>query len=457
MESVAGIPGVDEILDQFGQTPQSIRLYTQLCFCFSLTDTSPVSQSEVIGFLKTGLERLCVSFRWIAGQVLHHDSVFRIRPFEKTPILVVRNLRNELSTIDEFQDAEFPFSMLDERVLSQCNTFEADLKKPVPVLALQANFITGGLLLVFSGSHRCMDIAGESQVIHLFSKACCGKPFTSEELRTGHLPRQDIIPLLDEHTSKPQPALQVNAIPAPTITEDVPTLAPTTSPKSTWAYIIFSSTSLNTLKSLAAENVPPGGYVSTDDVLSAFIWQVVTQARLPRLDSRQESTFVRLVNVRKHVGIPATYTGNVVHNTSTSCTLRDLVEEPLGVIASRLRASLLPEEAVAYTFRTEATAYMHRVVAMAGVPSSAPRKKVQTMDIKLSSWAKERCYELDFGGVMRRPTAVRRTRFEGWEGLAYFMPKGLDGDIAAAVCLREEDLERVRTDERVRRWGRFVG
>jgi hypothetical protein len=158
MESVAGIPGVDEILDQFGQTPQSIRLYTQLCFCFSLTDTSPLSQSEVIGLLKTGLERLSVSFRWIAGQVVYDDGVFRIRPFEKTPILVVRDLRNDLPTMDEFQDAEFPFSMLDERVLSQCNTFEADLKKPAPVLALQANFITGGLLLVFSGWHKAHKI-----------------------------------------------------------------------------------------------------------------------------------------------------------------------------------------------------------------------------------------------------------------------------------------------------------
>lgn len=34
----------------------------------------------------------------------------------------------------EFQEAKFPDSILDERVLSRCDTFEADLKKPAPVL-----------------------------------------------------------------------------------------------------------------------------------------------------------------------------------------------------------------------------------------------------------------------------------------------------------------------------------
>ena len=459
MQPAASLPNVDEILDLFGQTPKSIRLYTQLCFCFSLADTSPSSNFETINFLRAGLERLSAGFPWIAGQALYDGDVFRIRPLEKTPILVVRDLRDELPSIEKFEEAGFPFSMLEEGLLSQCDTFTENSNKPAPVLALQANFITGGLLLVFSALHQVMDIAGEGQVIHLFSKACRVESFTSEELRTGHLPRRNIIPLLDEHTLKPDPPSQHNAPSAPAITDAsrAPTPTPTISPKSTWAYIIFSPASLNTLKSLAAETVPSGRFISTDDALSAFLWQAVTRARLPRLDPTLESTFARQVNVRKHVGIPTGYTGNVVHTISTTCTIRELIEEPLGVIASRLRASLLPQQDIAYIFRAEATAQARQIAAMRGVPSNAPKQEVPSTSMKMSSWAKERCYEFDFGGVIGRPMAVRRTRFEAWEGLAYFMPKREDGEIAAAVCLRGEDLERVRADEAVRRWGRFVG
>jgi hypothetical protein len=49
---------------------------------------------------------------------------------------------------------------------------------------------------------------------------------------------------------------------------------------------------------------------------------------------------------------------------------------------------------------------------MAGMPSGAPTTK----DIKMRSWAKERYYQLDFGGAaLGKPTAVRGTRFEGWD------------------------------------------
>jgi len=58
--------------------------------------------------------------------------------------------------------------------------------------------------------------------------------------------------------------------------------APLTSLDCTWAYFPFNSTSLTVLKSLAKESVIlPNSYISTDDALSALIWQSVIRARLP--------------------------------------------------------------------------------------------------------------------------------------------------------------------------------
>jgi len=154
-----------------------------------------------------------------------------------------------------------------------------------PVFLLQANFITGGLLLTFVGQHNTMDMTGQGHVIHLFSKACCNEQSTSEELSSGNQTRRNIIPLLGDSY---QQGLELAHQMVPTTTSqyiasgtDGPP-APLTSLDCTWAYFLLNSTSLTALKSLAEESVIlPNSYISTDDALSAFIWQSVIRARLP--------------------------------------------------------------------------------------------------------------------------------------------------------------------------------
>jgi hypothetical protein len=82
---------------------------------------------------------------------------------------------------------------------------------------------------------------------------------------------------------------------------------------------------------------------------------------------------------------------------------------------------------------------------------------VPELDVRLSSWAKEKCCDLDFG--FGKPTAVRRPRFAqgAREGLVYFLPKTLDGEIAVGVCLRDDDLERLKDDVEFSKFGTYVG
>ena len=74
-----------------------------------------------------------------------------------------------------------------------------------------------------------------------------------------------------------------------------------------------------------------------------------------------------------------------------------------------------------------------------------------------SSWAKLDCYELDFNLGLDKPEAVRRPQFEPVESLIYLMPRTLDGGIAVAICLRDEDMERLRADEEFAKYGRYIG
>lgn len=441
---------LDEPLDVFGQNPKLSRLYTQLCFCFPVPDSSPGTQSSIVSHLKSGLERLTASFPWVAGQVVQEDGIFKVVPFEKTPILAIEDFSNDVPTFEEYRKAGFPFRILDERIISARNTLPERFNEPALVFLLQANFITGGLLLVFSARHNCMDMAGQGQVIHLFAKACREEPFTAEELRIGNLPRRNAIPLLTNHR-----LIQEQISPEPPTVVEKGKQGP-----AVWANILFSGTSISTLKSFAMSSIP-SGFISTDDVLSALLWQAITRARLPRLASCQDSTFERQVDARKYLGLPATYVGNAVYKTSTTLSIQMILNESVGTVAAHLRASLNRRE-IADKVLGEATLLSQNLSSTAKIPTTSieaapPRPKIPPTDIKMSSWAKGGCYELVFGNSLGKVEAVRRPRFEAWEGLAYLLPKRGDGEIAAAVCLREEDLGRLKNDGELRRWGVFVG
>ncbi|KAL1968670.1 hypothetical protein VTN77DRAFT_1496 [Rasamsonia byssochlamydoides] len=445
----------DYHLDVLGQQPL-LKIYTQICCCFSVADAS--SHSAIINTLTNGLERLSASFPWLAGKVVNEGSgegnsgIFKIKPLEKIPRLVVKDLRHDPSipTMDALRRANFPFSMLDETIIAPCKTLpgssDESASDSAPVFLLQANFITGGLLLTFVGQHNAMDMTGQGQIIHLFSKACRNEQFTSEELSSGNLARRNLIPLLDD--SYKQGSELARQIVKPT-----PSHPP---PKCTWAYFTFHPTSLTALKSLATKTITlPSGYISTDDALSAFIWQSVIRARLPRLNPTAESTLARAVNVRHYLDISQTYPGLVQNMTYHTYTLQKLVEEPLGGVASQLRSALDPKTSnLGYNTRALAT-FLNRTPDKNIISFTATLDL--SVDIMISSWAKLNCYELDFNLGLGKPEAVRRPQFEPVESLIYLMPRTLDGEIAVAICLRDEDMERLRADEEFAKYGRYIG
>ena len=455
---------LNDHLNLFEQQPL-LKIYTQICLCFPVADAS--SHSAIINTLTNGLERLSASFPWLAGKVVNEGSsegnsgIFKIKPFERVPRLVVKDLRHDPSipTMDTLRQANFPFSMLDEAVIAPRKTLPGSPDKSAsdsPVFLLQANFITGGLLLTFVGQHNTMDITGQGRIIHLLSKACCNEQLTSEELSSGNLSRRNLIPLLDD--SYEQVSELTRQIMKHTPSHLIPngTNAQRPPPKCTWTYFTFHSTSLTALKALATKTITlPSRYISTDDALSAFIWQAIIRARLPRLNPTAESTLARAIDVRRYLDISQTYLGLVQNMTYHTHTLQKLVEEPLGSVVSQLRSALDPKTSnLGYHTRALATLLnrtpdKHTISFIATLDLS--------VDIMLSSWAKLDCYELDFNLGLGKPEAVRRPQFEPVESLIYLMPRTLDGEIAVAICLRDEDMVRLRADEEFAKYGRYIG
>lgn len=440
-------PLQDFHLDILTQQPRINRLYTQITFCFELPDVS--SRPEIVQRLRSGIERVSASFPWVAGTVVEEADTFKIREAQKTITFVVKDLTDGFHGWNTLRQADFPFNMLEEKVIAPCKTLMAT-GQPLPVFLVQASFVTGGLLLTINGQHGSMDMAGQCQVISLLVKACRNEPFTALEVSAGNIDRRHVVQLISSDKCEEE---QDRQMVSRNQQEHRPIPPKRPPPNLTWAYFIFSAASLASLKSFAAQTVPPNSFASTDDVLSAFVWQSVTLARIPRLNLSPppRTTLSRNVDMRHYMSVPATYPGFLTESTVHTFKTDELVHEPLGVTAAQLR-SALDREALVRKLRVQAT----RIDSYNNTPTFAASSNPE-LDVRLSSWAKERCYEFDFG--FGKPRAVRRPSFVDGarEGLVYFLPKTREGDIAVGVCLRDEDLGRLRRDTEFGRFGTYIG
>ncbi|OCL10165.1 trichothecene 3-O-acetyltransferase [Glonium stellatum] len=463
MTGLATSNNLNEYLDILGQQPL-LKMYTQICFCFPVDDDS--LHLAIVKTLTNGLKRLAVGFPWLAGQVINegasegNSGLFKIIPWEKVPRLVVKDLRDDPSapTMDGLRKANFPFSMLDEDIIAPRRTLPGSPKEatePALVFIVQANFITGGLILTINGQHGTMDMTGQGQVMDLFSKACRNEPFTTEELRISNLPRHNLIPFLDA-THDPTPCLAHQIIP-PSLLDPPSPEGPATAPTpATWVYYTFPAASLTALKTHATQTKPSDTpFISTDDALTALLWQSVARARLGRLGPARSTTLARAIDVRRHLSIPATYPGVVQNMTYHSSALGTLAVEPLGVVAARLREAVEPGTSELALRTRQLATLMLRAADKARVSVAAAI--LPAADLMLSSWARLDCYELDFGLGLGAPEAVRRPRFEAVEGLVYFMPRARDGAVAVGLCLSDEDLGRFGADVEAGSYGVSIG
>ena len=453
-----------DYLDIFGQQP-GLNIYTQICLCYELSVDA--SRSAIITTLTTGLVRLSKSFPWVACKVVGKPeseggaSVFKFQPLENIPKLVVKDYTNDATiTMAALRQVNFPASKLHESVICPINTLPGgpgDYEQDARVLLLQATFVAGGLLLTVNAQHNVMDMTGQGEIMRLLSKACRDEPFTNEEVRIGNLDRKNIIPLLDD-SWQPGPEFDhyraSQQVDAPAASDAQAPVAPPPPPQSIWAFFTFSTSALSAIKSLTTSTLK-SGYVSTDDALTAFIWQAVTRARLLRLHSSVQCKLGRAIDPRRFMGIPTTYTGFVQNMAYHSFAAKELDELPLGAIASNLREAVEPETTkLGYTTSALAT-MIHRSEDKNIISVTATMDL--SKDIMLSSWVKEDCYELDFGLGLGKPEAVRRPSFVPVESLFYLMPKRSDGEIAAMLCLREEDMERLKEDPDFVKYGVYVG
>lgn len=443
----------DIILDILGQ--HLLPIYTQICLCFPVSDVS--SYQQLIKTLETGLERLHTAFPWLAGRVINEGAttgntgVFKIATLGEPSRLSVKDIRDDPShpSMESLRRSKFPINSLDQSIFAPRKTvIDAESSSPPEVFSLQATLINGGLILTFIGHHQAIDGIGQDHIIRLFSKACRGEDFTSEERLVGNLSSDNVIPLL-EASCEPPSSLDHQIFQTPSSSsqplEDSPVCA--------WAYYSFPSSSLDALKAFAAQT-STSKFISTDDALTAFIWKSVSSARLSRLSPSTPSTLARAVDLRQPLGISHMHPGFVQNMTYNTSSFQELVDMPLGALASQLRSKIDPETStVAHDTRSLAT-LLGNSPDKSQISFAASLSR--STDVFFSSWAKMKAYGYDFGPGLGRAEAVRRTKSQYTEGLMYLMPREPSGEIGLVICLSEGDMGILRRNEEFMRFAEYL-
>ena len=312
-----------------------------------------------------------------------------------------------------------------------------------------------------------MDMNGLGQTICLLAKTCRGEPLTDQELSDANQDRQNAVPLLPDDYVPGEEARYFTFPPAPTASEDQlqaepePGSAPESKPK--WANISFSPSSLSKLKALATSDLASSPvsvpYISTNDVLSAFFWRIISQVRSHRLaPTDRPSELNRQLSARKLLGLSDGYQGHMTASTHTH--LKDPHEMLLGEVSARLRRDLSDTETLRFSVRAMATCLTRLQAQGADTRTIGYGATLDpNHDLVLSSYAeiKVTTPQANFGSVLGTAVAARRPDVNPFPCIIYVMPKDRDRGMTCSVCLRGDDMAVLRGLAEFREFAEYIG
>ncbi|KAI4178022.1 MAG: hypothetical protein LQ346_007594 [Caloplaca aetnensis] len=431
------------------------RTYTQMLLCFPVA--ADIKRSEIIQTLQSAAAALVQAVPILAGQVVNHkdenlqvpnSGTFRVEPYDHpngSPIRI--NVLDDFVSYDQLRDSKAPASLLDGALVAPMKGYpdhcgDADV---TPVLVIQANLIPRGLLLCFAGMHNCMDGTGLGQVIRLFASLCRGKALSTADLEAVNMDRSQLpVSLKPGQSPMLHPEMTPNSDAAHK--DDAKD-----APASVWSYLSIPPSKLKALKQEVSEELT-SGWVSTNDVATAWLWKAVTKARHSHIDAEQGTTLIRAVTGRRVLEppLPESYTGNNVMRASSKMPVKDLVDLPLVKIAQAVR-------------RATSAVDDHYVRSIATLVRKEPDRNKITFsveapdrDFMVSSWASVPAYG-DFGNVLGTPEFVRRPTSPPWTGVCYIMPKHPNGSFEMLLSLREDDMLRLRNDQEFAAVAEYIG
>ncbi|KAI9700623.1 MAG: hypothetical protein M1836_001990 [Candelina mexicana] len=349
--------------------------------------------------------------------------------------------------------------------------------KPAPVMTAQANLMKGGFILSLSFHHSVGDGSADATILALWAQSCSRVSANYRSTLRAILAYINPISAITYRMSLPGPASfdrdavsaryhrssitehpewtdtpewkAVNA--APHVTDTSKTTNETMPPIETCVFY-FPFESLASLKALGSRPLVPEVFMSTDDVLSAFLWRHIIKARVsPHLYIPfNETATLRMPvdgRLRMDPPLPRTYLGNAVLVASASLPLRDLLSDPNDALSFAK---------IALAIRTARKAITHDYIKSILMLTSSlsdiskltsGRHVLSQTSVIITTWAKFPLHQLSWGPMIG---TCERVRFPNadirQDARAIILPAMGDGGLEVAVGLEGEAMARLKAD-----------
>lgn len=441
--------------------------YSHILLGFQINADTP--RDSVVAALRAALGTITDQISWLGGQMLHvsgkagSSGVWKPAPWPAgvppNDMMRVKDCDEVLPPMAQILRAGAPISMLKGDILTPWPSLPVPhgLKAPFPIVAVQANFVRGGLLLVATLHHVASDAVGLVQLLRLLATALSGREIAQTELEQANRDRRRVVPLIP----RGEPVKDYSHLRRPAGWTPNP---PSSPPR--WCYFKIPVAALPALRKEAAsssatsEGGPPQ-LVSDNDILCAFCWQRISVVRLARGFSPDTPIkFTRAIDGRSAVGVPCSYMGHMAHHSIAQMPLGRVVSAPLSTITHTLRRSLIAANTT-WAIRSYAT-FLAREPDKTALVYGGLRDV--NIDLGATSLVASAGDEKDtnsalpesFGPLLGRTCFIRRPYVSPLTSTITIQPAE-GGALPVCLCLPEDDMEALKKDAGWRRYTRYIG
>ena len=457
-----GLPAVSAVQKLTPLDMNMPRLYgVRWILCFPLD--SAADKQDIYNDLKTGLAHTIAAIPWTAGAIQQEtasnpeDSRIQVVDGDSGIHLKFNDLTvsEGFPSYEHLRAANFPLSELSTAQLSPLGVMPDSAV--VPVMAAQANFVDGGLLLTAGAHHSACDAIVFSTVLETWAKM-------TSSARTGSFPNKPNFVVNDRNpimTGLPDASLSdfpqyILSPTLPAARTDVNThqlaATPFKMPSMIARSFRFSPPSLAALKTTAAA-------YSTNDALHALVWRHVTIARMSAsaqepntVNGHGSTALLYSANIRSQTNppLPANYVGNAI----VACMTRHM-----SFVEMAAPAGLVSTAAAVRTSLQDLLAKPNRVALIIGLISSRPNPTDYKFayngflgpDLSSTSWADLGIFDMEWGSLLGKPE-VFRVPGEGADGSMIVLPRVGDGALEVVVALESRAMEALMRDEEFGRY-----